>query len=246
MFFAELPSFGQTILQALSLEPSIYATVQRHPSGFWVALAVVFLAGLSEALGQSVVLFINQIRPKRFAITLLISATSHLFGYALWAFIVWFIGVRIFGHSQSFLMTASAVGLAYAPRLAAFFVLTPFLGNGFSLLLSLWSLLAIVVAVSAGLDMPMWQAVATSGLGWFAVQTWQRTLGRPIYAMRNRIEKRAAGRPLQFTLKDVARIRRPHSALWTQWPEQLEPPSGGKARGAIPPSGYARKETPNG
>ncbi|MEZ4707756.1 MAG: YIP1 family protein [Caldilineaceae bacterium] len=245
MFFTELPSFGQTILRALSLDSAIYAAVQRHPSGIGVALAVVFLAGLSEALGQSVVLFINQIRPKRVAITLLISAISHLFGYALWAAIVWFIGVRVFGHSQPFLTTASAVGLAYAPRLAAFFVLTPFLGNGFSLLLSLWSLLAIVVAVSVGLDMPMWQAVATSGLGWFAVQVWQRTLGRPVYAVRNWLEKRAAGRPLQFTLNDVARIRRPHSAIWAQWKARLEPPAA-KPRGALPSSGYTGKETPNG
>lgn len=242
MVFAQLPSFGQTILRALALDESIYAAVQRHPEGFWVALAVVFLAGLSEALGQSIVLFANQIKPKRFAITLLISAVSHLFGYALWAIIVWFIGVRIFGHSQPFFMTASAVGLAYAPRLVAFFVLIPFLGNGFSLLLSLWSLLAIVVAVGVGLDMPMWQAVATSGLGWFAVQVWQRTLGRPIYSVRNWIEKRAAGRPLQFTLNDLAGMRRPRSVYLTQWKERLDPPPGG----ALPNNGYAGKETSNG
>jgi len=215
-------SFRQIVMRALTLDETIYEIIQFNAWGIGVALTVVFLSGISEALGQSVVLFINRITPRRFTVTLLISAVSHLAGYLLWAATIWLIGTYLFDRQLSFVAMASVVGLAYAPRLFAFFALTPFLGNTFSLLLSLWSLLAIVVAVGVGLHMTMWQAVVASGLGWLAVQVWQRTLGRPVYAVGTWIQRRAAGVPLQFTLRDVGGLRRVEGAPWQHWKERLE------------------------
>ena len=63
----ELPSFLQIISMALRLEPQVFLAVQVAPNGIWVALAVVALAGVSEALGQSLILFLNHIRPRALA-----------------------------------------------------------------------------------------------------------------------------------------------------------------------------------
>jgi hypothetical protein len=103
---------------------------------------------------------------------------------------------------------SAAVGLAYAPQLLAFFELTPFLGSPFGVLLSLWTLLAIVTGVRAGFGLETWQAVAASGLGWLLLQAWRRTLGTPVYALGHWIEERAAGVPLRYGAEDVPRLRR--------------------------------------
>jgi len=216
---ADLPSFWQTVQQALRLDATIFVTIQQTPEGLWWAGFIVCLAGLSEALGQSIVLLLNRVRFKRFVLALLIATISHLVGYLLWTVTVWLVGGYVFGRTGPFIAIASAVGLAYAPQLLAFFTLAPFLGNPFSLLLSLWSLLAITVAVRVGLELETGQALLTSGLGWVLIQTWKRTLGRPIYALGRWLQGRAAGVPLTYTPRDVSRLRRRPKWVtnWETW-----------------------------
>lgn len=219
MYELNLPSLGQTIRQALALNETIFVLIQQAPDGLWFALLVVCLAALSESLGQSVVLFINRVRFKRFIMALMISTVSHTVGYVLWTTSVWLVGTYVFHRNEGFAVMASAVGLAYAPQLLAFFVLTPFIGNAFSWLLSLWSLLAIVVAVRVGLGLETWEAIVTSGLGWTLIQIWKRTLGRPIYALGRWLQRRAAGVPLQYTQRDLPHLRRRPLWLrnWENW-----------------------------
>ena len=219
----ELTSLPQIIRMAMRLNPAVYAAVQTSPMGIWVALIVVGLAGVSESLGQSVVLFVNKVRPRRFILALGISTVSQMIGFALWAVIVWLISVYVFGASQSFVAITAAVGLAYAPQLLAFFELTPFLGNTFAVILSLWSMVAIVVAVYVGTDLDVWQAILTSMLGWISIQIWRRSLGRPIYAIGNWMQRRAAGNPLAWTMQDVPQLRHAHDITvnWEKWRENI-------------------------
>lgn len=204
----ELPSLGRAIVQALALDGSVFVTMQGSRQGLWIALVVVGLAGLSQALGQSLVLFINHVRPRRFILAMIASTIGYMGGYGLWLVSVWLVGVYAFGAEVSWMEVAAAVGLAYAPQLFAFFELTPFLGNPFGVLLSLWTLLAIVTAVRATFGLEIWQAIATSGLGWLLLQAWWRTLGAPVGALGHWIEQRAAGVPLRYGAGDVPKLRR--------------------------------------
>ncbi|MCL4831648.1 MAG: YIP1 family protein [Caldilineaceae bacterium] len=200
---------GELIRRALALDPMVYRQVAEDGTGLGVALLVVALAGLSEGLGQSIVLFINHITPRRFLLSLLLSAATHAVGYLFWAGTIWLVGMRLFGRSEEFAVVARAVGLAYAPQLLGFFVLTPYLGSLFALIIGVWSLLATVVAIQAGLGLTVWQAAACSAVGWLLVQIARRTLGRPLLAFERWAESRAAGVPLRWTVDDLRRIRLP-------------------------------------
>lgn len=204
----EMPSIGQMIQQAMRLNPIVFAEIQQIRGGLGIALLIVTLAGLSEALGQSVVLFINRLRPRRFILALMITAASHMVGYLVWTVTVWLVGVYVFGQEVSMIAIACVVGLAYAPQTLAFFELTPFLGNPFSIILSLWSMVAIIMAVRVGLNLELWQAFLASALGWVIIQVWRRTIGLPIYGLGRWLQRRAAGVPLEHTLADLTMLRR--------------------------------------
>lgn len=193
--------------QAWGVNAEVFVQIQQAPQGLWVAVGVVLLAALSEELAQSIVLFINKVRPWRFAQTLLISAGSHVVGYLIWAVSVWLVGVYLFDSDVGLTAVAAAVGLGYAPQIFAFFTLIPFFGLWFNGVLTIWSLVAIIVAVRAGLGLETGQAILAAGLGWVLLQVWRRTLGRPINAIGRWMQRRTAGVPMQLTQEDLPRLR---------------------------------------
>ncbi len=204
-----MPPFGEMLQRALGLQPAIFAQIADAPNGIMLALSVVALAGLSEALAQSLVLFINHISPRRFGLALMLSVGTHIAGYFFWTASIWVVGSYLFDSIASYTTVGRAVGLAYAPQLLGFFILTPYLGSLFALILAVWSLLATVIAVQAALDLPMWQAVICSGVGWLLLIVWRRTLGRPLLAFERWLQRRTAGVPLRWTLRDLQKLRLP-------------------------------------
>ena len=223
MDFIDFSQLRDIIRQAMRLNPAVYAQVQNSPYGIYVALLIVGLASISGAIGQSIVLFINRVRPRRFVLSLGISTATQMLGFVLWAVIVWLVSTYFFGATQAFVAVAAAVGLAYAPQLLAFFELTPFFGNMFAVLLTLWSMLAIVVAVHVGTGLDWWQAVVTSGLGWILILVWRRSIGRPVYALGEWLERRVAGNPLTFQVDDIPQMRHAHDMVQNleQWRERV-------------------------
>ncbi len=189
-------------------DANIFVTVQRAQGGIWLALAVVALAGISESVGQSLVLFINKVRPSRFVPAVLISLLSYLVGYLLWTASIFAVGKYGFGKPVAWAPVAAVVGLAYAPQVLAFFELTPFFGNPFGILLSLWTMVAIVIAVQTALGLTLWQAVLAAGLGWLLLQAVRRTVGIPIYGVGRWLRKKAIGAQLQYAVKDLPQLRR--------------------------------------
>lgn len=215
----ELPTYLEALRLALRLDPSIYSLLQDQAIGIVYAAAIVVLAGFSESLGQSVVLFLNRVRPRRFVLALSITTASHIVGYFLWTLTIWSVGGWLTGSEQPWRAVAVVVGLAYAPQIFAFFELTPYLGNVIWGVLSLWSMIAIVVALHFGLGMATWQALLVSALGWIVMQALRRTVGRPILHLRTILQRRAAGVPLTVKKNDVAELRR-HPVQ--DWYKQLE------------------------
>jgi hypothetical protein len=215
----ELPKFLDTLRLSWRLDTSIYRLSEQPALALRYALSIVLLAGVSGSLGQSVVLFLNRVRPRRFVLALSIAIASHIVGYLLWVSTIWLLGSLLFPQRQTWQQVAAVVGLAYAPQLFAFFELTPYLGNLIWGFLSLWSMTAIVVALQAGLGLELWQALSVSGLGWVLMQALRRTVGRPILFLQAWLQHRAAGVPLTVRLEDVARLRLHQVQDWYQ---QLE------------------------
>jgi hypothetical protein len=217
---AELPGFGQTISMALRLDPDIYSTMQGSRDGLLISFAVVLLAALSEAFGQSLVLFLNRVRPFRYPLALGITGASNVIGYFLWSTVIWLTVWLIFGQQITFAATLIVVGLSYAPQLLGFIELTPYFGNFLGLMLTLWSTAAIVVAIWAGTGLKLWESALTGLATWSAIQLWRRSLGKPMYALGQWIERSVSGSALAYSVNDAVegRLKREHfSQNWSLW-----------------------------
>lgn len=214
MYSGDLPSFLRAISMALRLDPQIFAAIQTAPNGIWVALGVVAMAGASEAVGQSLSLFLNHIRASRFGLALAIATATHMVGYVLWTMTIWLAGSALFQQDQSLLAVASAVGLSYAPLIFSFFVLTPYLGNLFGIILSLWSMLAVILAIRVGMQLEIWQAVVLAITGWIMLQTVRRTIGRPVTRLQRWLASHATGVSYDVRAQDVRHVRRRPTRTW--------------------------------
>ena len=66
---------------AIALHSETFQSLQNQPHSLLAALTIVFIAGFAQSLSQIVVLFVNQVRPLRFALSLLISTLFFVVGY---------------------------------------------------------------------------------------------------------------------------------------------------------------------
>lgn len=183
----------QLIGQTLALNQTAFRTIQTLPNGLVIALTVVFLAALSEAIGQSIVLLANRVKPKRFVLSLLVSAGIQVFGLLFWTLSTWWVGRQFFAAEAHLNEVTRAVALGYSPYLLSFFILTPFFGSLINALLSLWRLAAVILAVDVVLGLSVPRAVLCSALGWLLLQVLKSTIGRPIIGLTRVIRHYVAG-----------------------------------------------------
>lgn len=156
-------------------------------------LTVAFLAGLSAAMGQSLVLFVSRVKPHRFFASLLLSALIYVAGFFFWSLSLWLVGLYGYGREVPYLTVVKATALASSPYLFSFFTLTPYLGSFLWLALSIWSLLALVIAASAVFELTLWQALLCNAGGWLLHQLVARTIGRPMLYAAGLLRRWVAG-----------------------------------------------------
>jgi len=181
---------------ALQLEADPYLNAASlgaaNPIGLWIAL----LAGLSQAIGQAFILFVNQVRPLRFVISLGVEALLFLSGFLVWATTTWLVAWLLFGARLPLEQLIRALGVAHAPQLFAFLGALPYLGVPILTLLSLWTAIGFVVGLVAISDLSLWAALGSLVLGWWFTNGLQRSAGQPVMALGRSLLERAAGAPL--------------------------------------------------
>jgi len=189
-FFSE---FWQLFRGALNLEPSAFGRMYLSEDGLAFAILVLFLAGLSQALGQSAVLFINRVRPVRFVLSLIVSSVLYIFSYLFWATSIWVVSNYVYGVDLPFGRVALSLALCYAPQVLGIIVAFPYFGGPLASLLTVWTFLGILTGLEAVQGLTLWSALGCSFLGWIVLQLLQRTVGRPIAKLNKWIRNALAG-----------------------------------------------------
>lgn len=184
--------------QGLALDLDLWRDLLADPGlvRFRLAVLIVVIAGLSEAVAQSTVLFMNQVRPRRFVISLFLNAVIFTFGFLFYVFSIDFMAQLVYGQSRNTSLVLTAVALAYAPLSLSFLTLIPYFGRAIARALSAYHFLALLIAVSVIYGLAMPQPVVCVAGGWLLLTLVRGTVGRPVTALARFTRNRFAGAEL--------------------------------------------------
>jgi hypothetical protein len=191
------------ITQSMALNPRVADVVVRYPESRWVVLVIAMLGGAGLLLGQSVILFVNRVRPARFALSLLLNGIVFAISLAVWGLAIWLIGILLFPAEPTMGTVMRLVGLSAAPYVFGLFVLIPYLGEFIYRVLGAWSAVIAAGVTAYSFQVGWWPAFLVVGLSWFAITALSNTIGRPVLALRNRAWQTVAGTSLDASVADI-------------------------------------------
>jgi hypothetical protein len=178
-------SLCKTLWKALALDGDFFENARNTPKNHRIARTIVLLAALSHVLGSALILIINRATVPILLLVLVIDGLSVVGGYYFWGLTIWKIGQWLKRHSLTYGDLLIPIGFAYSPQALNFLTLIPLLGRPIEIILSVWSLLAVIVAVRQGLDITTLWATVICLVGWPViqvaiglVQVWEQSLGK--------------------------------------------------------------------
>ncbi len=185
-------SFWSLLGGLLSLSPEAFEALRQVPEA--VAIGVVFLAGLSRAVGEGIVLFINRVQPLRFVLSIVLSALLFVAGYLFWALSIWVASRWLIEQPVAWRDIRDSLTLSYVPLIFSFLGAMPYLGIPILRLLALLNLVLVVTGLAAFGGLSLGQAAGHVALGWVVLQVVQQTtLAQPLVRFNRWITNWIAG-----------------------------------------------------
>jgi hypothetical protein len=195
---------GDVIWRAWTLDPALLQAAQTAPPGqaSVLVVTVAILAGASQLMGQSVVLFINRVSPRRFMLSLLLY--GFVFGISLlgWALTTWLVGL-LFGRSEPLWLVGRMVLLGSAPYILGALVLVPYAGPLIGRIIAVWSFIVTLGMLQFTYQTTWLQALLMVGTGWLLLVALTATIGRPVVALRNWFFRTTVGASLDTSTSDI-------------------------------------------
>jgi len=157
-----MSTFVERMIGAASLDVPTYEEVEADTTATTQAMGVVVLSSLAQGIG-----FLTQGGGSGFIVGTIVA----LIGWIIWAFLVYLIGTKLLPEPQTrsdlgeLLRTT---GFAAAPGLLRVLGVIPFLGGVIMPAVTIWMLIAMIIAVRQALDyQSTGRAVGVCLIGWF-------------------------------------------------------------------------------
>ena len=152
-------SIVSRMIRAARLEPSLYEEVEHDRDATRQAAFVVVGTSLAAGIGGGIV---------GGPVGLVVFPVASLVGWALFAWLTYFIGTRWLAGPETeadWGELARALGFASAPKALMIFGVVPALAGLLGLVVSIWMLVATVIAIRQALDFSTGRAIATAIIG---------------------------------------------------------------------------------
>ena len=150
----------ERMIGAARLQVNVYEEVEADTSATKQAMLVVVIVALATGIGSLQISGLGG---------LFIGLLVGLVGWALWAWITYFVGTRIFNTPETdadWGQLARTLGFAQSPGVLKIFLLIPGIGPTIYLIVAIWQFVAMVIAVRQALDYrSTWRAVGVVAVG---------------------------------------------------------------------------------
>lgn len=158
----------ERMIRAAKLDLDLYEEVEADGEATPQALLVVVIVSVATGLGSGLAAAAAG-RPDLVLGSLVGGVLVALVGWAIWSYVTYWIGTRLFGGTATYGELLRTIGFAYSPGVLRVFIFIPWLGGLVALAASLWSLVAGVIAVRQALDFTTGKAIATVIVGWLVM-----------------------------------------------------------------------------
>jgi hypothetical protein len=153
--------FFNRVLRSIKIDPDVYDEVQKDKTATLSAAIVVVISSLAAGIAA------KQLGASSFIFAPILSLLS----WFVWAYIVYFVGVKLFPDPKTKTTHAAllrAIGFSSAPGIIRVFGLTPELMTVTFIGSALWMLACMVVAVRQTLNFKsLWKALGVVIMSWF-------------------------------------------------------------------------------
>lgn len=157
-----MASFGERVVGAMRLQASTFEEIEHDPNAMGQAVGVIVLAAVSAGLGRILSGGLSGI---------IFGVIGALIGYVVWTLLVWVIGTKVMPEPATkadLPETFRTIAFAASPGVFSILTFIPFLGVLIGLAISIWQIIAMVIAVRAVLDYTNTvKAVIVVVIGWF-------------------------------------------------------------------------------
>ena len=153
--------FFNRVYRSIKIDPDVYDEVQKDKTATLSAAIVVVMSSLAAGIAA------KQLGASNFVLAPILSLLS----WFVWAYIVYFVGVKLFPDAKTKTTHAAllrAIGFSSAPGIIRVFSFTPELMTVTFIGSALWMLACMVVAVRQTLNFKsLWKALGVVVMSWF-------------------------------------------------------------------------------
>lgn len=191
---------------AMGFSADAFARAAHSGEAQTAALTIAFLAGVSEMLGQSVILVINRVALYRFLASLAFTGFTYVLTALVWALSAVAVApltrLGMLGPHE-IAGVFGVVSLAFAPRLFGVFSIAPYFGQALGNLLEAFAMALAVFGLHAGFGLPLHAAVFCGGAGWLLSYGVRSYLGHLLAKPLGRVRFFVSGSALDKTPKQI-------------------------------------------
>lgn len=166
------PPVVNRMIRAARLEVDLYEEVEADTRANGQAFLAVIIASLGAGLGAGIAGVVEE-GGLWFLWGLLIGLVTAIVGWIAWSVLAYWLGTTIFRGpetSATYGELLRTIGFSNSPRVLSFFIFIPFLGGLIAFGVSVWALVAGVIAVRQALDFSTGRAIGTCIVGWLIYQ----------------------------------------------------------------------------
>ena len=154
-------------VRAARLDINTYEEVEADVGATSQALTVVAITSIASGIGGAIGAAMHPVanRPAAPVGGFIAGILTDLIGWAVWAWVMYFVGTRFFKGQATWGEVLRTTGFAYAPGILLILQFVPFLGGLIGLIVAIWRLVTSFIAVRQALDISNGATVATIVVG---------------------------------------------------------------------------------
>ena len=191
-------------LSAIRFSESAFARAASSPAAQSIAVLIAFFAGVSEMLGQSVILVVNRVPLYRFLASLAFTGVSYVLTAITWAgSAALLIAITRGSAALDGPAILGVISLAFAPRIFGAFSLAPYFGVALANALEVWAMALAIFGLHTALNVPFGPAIFCGVIGWFVSFMLRSFLGRALAKPLAALRRAVSGSRLELSPQQI-------------------------------------------